>query len=177
MKITEWGLVLLVAAFSLTTVTHADARCKKPVVVNAWTELTPGHGRKHGIKHGDQNQTTVVNVTTQQGGGNRGGGGRGDWDRGGGGHNDWNHHNNGGWNRGPSGGDIIGGIAGGIIGGTISSWFNPPQVVVVAPPPPPPEGPTAWSPEWYDYCNGKYKSFDAKSGYFTGYDGVQHFCR
>jgi hypothetical protein len=98
----------------------------------------------------------------------------------------WQGHNN--WGHGPGwghydGGDIGAGIVGGIIGGTISNWFAPqPQVVVVpqeAPPPPPApqSGPQPWSPEWYDYCNGKYKSFDAKTGYYTGYDGQQHFCQ
>lgn len=33
-----------------------------------------------------------------------------------------------------------------------------------------------WSPEWYDYCSDRYRSFNARSGTFTGYDGGQHFC-
>lgn len=33
-----------------------------------------------------------------------------------------------------------------------------------------------WSPEWYRYCGDRYRSFNARSGTFTGYDGLQHFC-
>lgn len=33
-----------------------------------------------------------------------------------------------------------------------------------------------WSPAWFDYCESRYRSFDAQTGTFTGYDGRQHFC-
>jgi len=33
-----------------------------------------------------------------------------------------------------------------------------------------------WSPEWYDYCHDRYRSFDPRSGTFMGYDGREHFC-
>lgn len=33
-----------------------------------------------------------------------------------------------------------------------------------------------WSPEWYEYCSNRYRSFSARSGTFTGYDGQEHFC-
>ena len=33
-----------------------------------------------------------------------------------------------------------------------------------------------WTPEWYDYCSERYRTFNARSGTFTGYDGAQHFC-
>jgi hypothetical protein len=33
-----------------------------------------------------------------------------------------------------------------------------------------------WSPEWYRYCENRYRSFDPRSGTFVGYDGVQRFC-
>jgi hypothetical protein len=33
-----------------------------------------------------------------------------------------------------------------------------------------------WSPEWYDYCEGRYRSFNPRTGTFTGYDGEAHFC-
>ncbi len=33
-----------------------------------------------------------------------------------------------------------------------------------------------WSREWYDYCSSRYRSFNARTGTFTGYDGQQHFC-
>ncbi|WP_159587035.1 BA14K family protein [Chelativorans xinjiangense] len=33
-----------------------------------------------------------------------------------------------------------------------------------------------WSPEWYRACDARYRSFDANSGTFMGYDGQRHFC-
>ncbi|WP_019171333.1 BA14K family protein [Pseudaminobacter salicylatoxidans] len=33
-----------------------------------------------------------------------------------------------------------------------------------------------WTPEWYRYCSDRYRSFNPRSGTFTGYDGLQHFC-
>jgi hypothetical protein len=33
-----------------------------------------------------------------------------------------------------------------------------------------------WSPEWYDYCADRYRSFDERTGTFRGYDGQDHFC-
>lgn len=33
-----------------------------------------------------------------------------------------------------------------------------------------------WSAAWYDYCRNRYRSFDARSGTFTGYDGIKRFC-
>ncbi len=33
-----------------------------------------------------------------------------------------------------------------------------------------------WSPQWYSYCRSTYRSFNAKSGTFLGYDGIRHFC-
>jgi BA14K-like protein len=54
----------------------------------------------------------------------------------------------------------------------------------VGPPPPGPYapvagayGPPAWSPEWYTYCAQRYRSFNARTGYFTGYDGQPYFCQ
>lgn len=35
----------------------------------------------------------------------------------------------------------------------------------------------AWSPEWYRYCQNRYRSFNPRTGYFLGYDGEYHFCR
>jgi hypothetical protein len=37
--------------------------------------------------------------------------------------------------------------------------------------PPPP-----WTPEWYDYCEARHKSFDARSGTYIGRDRRLHFC-
>ena len=34
-----------------------------------------------------------------------------------------------------------------------------------------------WTPEWYDHCRAKYRSFNPRTGYFFGYDGKYHFCR
>lgn len=34
-----------------------------------------------------------------------------------------------------------------------------------------------WSPAWYDYCRAKYRSFNAKTGYYTTYSGRKRFCR
>lgn len=33
-----------------------------------------------------------------------------------------------------------------------------------------------WSQEWYRYCSMRYRSFDARTGTFRGYDGRDHFC-
>lgn len=33
-----------------------------------------------------------------------------------------------------------------------------------------------WSREWYNYCSQRYRSFNAQSGTFRGYDGRDHFC-
>jgi hypothetical protein len=38
-------------------------------------------------------------------------------------------------------------------------------------------GPPPWSPEWYTYCAQRYRSFNARTGYFTGYDGLPYFCQ
>ncbi len=79
-------------------------------------------------------------------------------------------------------------LAAGIIGlgvGAIVGSALTPQTVVVAPPPPPPGpayapvayGPPAWTPDWYSYCYSRYRTFNARTGTFIGYDGYQHFCR
>lgn len=34
-----------------------------------------------------------------------------------------------------------------------------------------------WTPGWYSYCGERYRSFNARTGYYTGYDGQYHFCR
>jgi hypothetical protein len=33
-----------------------------------------------------------------------------------------------------------------------------------------------WTRDWYEYCSDRYRSFNARTGTFTGYDGQQHFC-
>ncbi|GLS35592.1 hypothetical protein GCM10010869_11810 [Mesorhizobium tianshanense] len=33
-----------------------------------------------------------------------------------------------------------------------------------------------WTRGWYEYCSDRYRTFNARTGTFTGYDGEQHFC-
>ena len=33
-----------------------------------------------------------------------------------------------------------------------------------------------WTAQWFAYCSDRYRSFDERTGNFTGYDGRQHFC-
>lgn len=33
-----------------------------------------------------------------------------------------------------------------------------------------------WSQEWYRYCSNRYRSFNAQTGTYRGYDGADHFC-
>ena len=33
-----------------------------------------------------------------------------------------------------------------------------------------------WTRAWYDYCSDRYRTFNARTGTFTGNDGDQHFC-
>ena len=33
-----------------------------------------------------------------------------------------------------------------------------------------------WTRAWYEYCSDRYRTFNARSGTFTGNDGEQHFC-
>jgi hypothetical protein len=85
-----------------------------------------------------------------------------------------------------------------IIGNAISNWLFPrkPDVVVVekdeekfedekddAPPPADDAAPRAgvvlvpWSSDWYNYCKAKYKTFDAKTGYYIASGGSKKFCQ
>lgn len=52
-----------------------------------------------------------------------------------------------------------------------------PAPVYYQPAPPPVAAPAPWTGEWYEYCRSRYRSFDANTGYFTGYDGRPYFCR
>ncbi len=92
---------------------------------------------------------------------------------------------------------IFGFAAGAILSGALSQPrysngyyydYEPAPVYVVPPPPvvyrpayqPAPvyyAGPQPWTPEWYDYCDARYRSFDERTGYFLGYDGQYHFCQ
>ncbi|KPB02942.1 BA14K family protein [Ahrensia marina] len=33
-----------------------------------------------------------------------------------------------------------------------------------------------WTAGWYEYCDDRYRSFNAKTGTYRGYDGKDHFC-
>ncbi len=33
-----------------------------------------------------------------------------------------------------------------------------------------------WSRDWFDYCSDRYRSFNPRTGTYTGYDGRAHFC-
>ena len=121
--------------------------------------------------------------------------GRRGWDRGG----DWNR---GGWDR-PynrhrdrSGDAVAAGVIGLAAGALIGSALSQPQPTyiqpapVYAPPPPPPAyypapparsvqyrvGYEPWSRGWYQYCSDRYRSFNANTGTYRGYDGRDHFC-
>lgn len=75
------------------------------------------------------------------------------------------------------------GLIGFGVGALVGSALTPRDVYVVPPPPPPAYygpvayGPPPWSPEWYDYCYSRYRSFNPQTGYFMGYDGVPRFCQ
>ncbi len=91
------------------------------------------------------------------------------------------------YGRGLGGGGYWGaGLIGLAAGAAIGAAIAPPPVIVepdYLPPPGPAAyapaayGPPAWSPEWYTYCAQRYRSFSARTGYFTGYDGLPHFCQ
>lgn len=105
-------------------------------------------------------------------------------------HHRHNHHRGGGGEAAALG--LFGFAAGAILGSALSQprygapsyYYYEPQPIYVAPPPvvyrP---GPvygaqlTPWSPEWFAYCEGRYVSFDRRTGYFMGFDGQAHFCR
>ncbi len=37
--------------------------------------------------------------------------------------------------------------------------------------------PEPWTPEWYDYCSARYRSFNPDTGYYRTYSGRYRFCR
>lgn len=73
---------------------------------------------------------------------------------------------------------IIGLGAAAIIGGAIANSNNP-RVIYQQP-----SAPRAvsggryepWSNSWFRYCSNKYRSFNASTGTYRGYDGLDHFC-
>jgi hypothetical protein len=101
------------------------------------------------------------------------------------GHGWHGHYWHGGWG-GPGywGAGLIGLGVGAAIGSALAGpvYVGPPPVEYAPPPPAYAPvaagyGPAPWSPEWYDYCAQRYRSFNARTGYFTGYDGLPHFCQ
>jgi hypothetical protein len=81
------------------------------------------------------------------------------------------------------------GLVGFGIGAIVGSALAP-REVYVAPPPDyyddydyapaaygPVYGPPPWTAEWYAYCANRYRSFNARTGTFMGYDGQPHFCQ
>ncbi|MCX5497049.1 BA14K family protein [Kaistia dalseonensis] len=94
-------------------------------------------------------------------------------------------------NRGAGTGAAIGGASGALIGAGQGSrqWqslydqaYNDCMIrrssARPAPPPPPPgAGFRPWTPEWYDYCARRYRSFNPNTGYFVANGGQRQFCR
>lgn len=69
---------------------------------------------------------------------------------------------------------FIAGLAiGAIVGGAIASDRRGYD----APPPVRYHRPRRWTPEWYDYCFAKYRSFDPHSGTYQPYHGPRRLCR
>lgn len=61
------------------------------------------------------------------------------------------------------------------------AYYAPPPVVYRPAYQPAPvyyyAAPQPWTPEWYAYCDARYRSFNPGTGYFLGFDGQYHFCR
>jgi hypothetical protein len=78
-------------------------------------------------------------------------------------------------------GSFGGAIAGGAIGSGVTNWMMRPRAPpqrYQAPPPPPqqyvPEGPP--TAEQIAYCARQFRSYDARTGTYMGYDGYPHRC-
>jgi hypothetical protein len=87
----------------------------------------------------------------------------------------------GGW-----GGGWGAGLVGFGVGAIVGSALAPREVYIAPPPPSGPAyygpaayayGPPAWTPDWYTYCAQRYRSFNSRTGYFVGYDGLPYFCQ
>jgi hypothetical protein len=81
---------------------------------------------------------------------------------------------------------VLGFAAGAIIAGSAARRHNgyynddyyrgpPPRRVYAAPRAY--YSPEPWTPEWYDYCYSKYRSFDGRTGTYQPYNGPRRFCR
>lgn len=87
---------------------------------------------------------------------------------------------------------ILGLVGGAIIAGALSQSQTLPSTVQPAPPQPHintfPATPQRigstnysgiyepWTAEWHSWCNARYRSFNAQTGTYRGYDGYDHFC-
>jgi hypothetical protein len=81
---------------------------------------------------------------------------------------------------------IIGLGVGAIIGGAIANSHNNPRVIHRPAPnvrhygqPRVVNGGGSfepWTKSWFRYCSKKYRSFNASTGTYRGYDGRDHFC-
>lgn len=110
-------------------------------------------------------------------------------------------YNRGGWNRPRHRGHgdavaagVIGLAAGAIIAGALAqpqrpTYYAPPPPRVIYEQPAPvyyPQAPARvtyqsagfepWSRSWYNYCSQRYRSFNAQTGTYRGFDGADHFC-
>jgi hypothetical protein len=81
------------------------------------------------------------------------------------------HHHYWGGNAAAAG--VVGFAAGAIVGGALAQ----PRYYYAPAPRPVRVGLRPWSRKWYEYCSARYRSFDARTGTFVGYDGRRHFCR
>ena len=81
---------------------------------------------------------------------------------------------------------IFGFGVGAILGGALSGphyyapsyYYQPaPRVYYQPAPVVGTHGLAPWTPEWYAYCQSRYRSFNPRTGYFLGFDGEYHFCR
>ncbi|AEH86787.1 MULTISPECIES: BA14K family protein [Mesorhizobium] len=111
---------------------------------------------------------------------------------------DWRHHGHHG-NGDAIAAGVLGLAAGALIGGALANDRPPPDAdryyddgyydrdVVVRPAPvrryyAEPRVVYAdryaepWTRDWYEYCSDRYRSFNSRTGTFTGNDGEQHFC-
>ena len=84
---------------------------------------------------------------------------------------------------------VLGLATGAIIAGTVLNSPADQQDYDTAPDrdyyPPAPDGTSysagkagiePWTDEWFRYCANKYRSFNAATGTYRGYDGYDHFC-
>jgi hypothetical protein len=83
----------------------------------------------------------------------------------------WYVYNDGAWIA----AGALGLAAGALLGSTLSQQQAPATIQSGAPVTA--NGIPPWTPAWYQYCSGKYKSFNAQTGLYLGYDGKYHYCR